>query len=286
MNESQIEKARALKAQGFSFRAIAAELNIAVASLFRALKEEDAEPSPEVSSTPIDASSETTPETETPASPSLANGERPRSALLAERIVETQTQLATMETELAELPQRKELLLAAEELDRQALAALEEHGSRLAKEAELLRERIPLLENRKEGAEAEEAGKRLHEIVAEAERLQEQEAPLLAAFDEAVQALVARVQPIVELHKQHRELCSEEVYLVERYRLPRLGMPQLGDMPNAAIVFNKVSAAAAAVNGPESPWQRKRRRWEEERRTRPVVRRSEASSLNGAARSE
>jgi IS30 family transposase len=273
MEQAQIEQAQQLKAEGLSFRGIAEKLGVPLASIYRALKGK-ADPSSE------DLAEETQ-QTEdiTPASSGSANGERPRSTLLAERIAETRARLAVIEAELGELPQQKELLLAAEELDRQALTALEEHGSQLAKEAELLRDRIPLLENRKEGAEAEEAGKRLHEIRAEAERLQEQEAPLLAAFAEAVKNLAACAQPIADLHKQHRELCFEEVYLVERYRLPRLGMPQLGDMPNVQEARNAVFAVLSSVNNLVSHWQRKRDQWHAQRRMQPPVARSDSSQL-------
>jgi transcriptional regulator with XRE-family HTH domain len=271
MESEQIKQAQQLKSEGLSLRGIAEKLGVPLASVFRALKGKE-----EQSSEDTTEEARQTEDT-TPASSALANGERPRSALLAERIAETRARLAVIEAELGELPQQKELLLAAEELDRQALTDLEEHGTRLAKEAELLEARIPLLENRKEGAEAEEAGRRLHEIRAEAERLQEQEAPLLAAFAEAVENLVAYAQPIADLHKQHRELCFEEVYLVDRYRLPRLGMPQLGDMPNTVEATNAVTAVLASVNNLVSHWQRKRDQWQAQRRTQPPVARSDAS---------
>jgi transcriptional regulator with XRE-family HTH domain len=266
MESEQIKQAQQLKFEGLSLRGIAEKLGVPLASVFRALKGKE-----EQSSEDTTEEARQTEDT-TPASSPLANGERPRSALLAERIAETRAQLATVEAELAELPQRKELILAAEDLDRKALTDLEEHGTRLAKEAELLRERIPLLQHRQEGAEAEEAGRRLHEIRAEAERLQEQEAPLLAAFAEAVKNLVACAQPIADLHRQHQELCFEEAFLVDRYRLPRLGMPQLGEMPNTQEVSNAVFAVLASVNGAGSSWQKKSR-------TRPAVARSTASQL-------
>jgi AcrR family transcriptional regulator len=252
MESEQIKQAQQLKFEGLSLRGIAEKLGVPLASVFRALKGKE-----EQSSEDTTEEARQTEDT-TPASSPLANGERPRSALLAERIAETRAQLATVEAELAELPQRKELILAAEDLDRKALTDLEEHGTRLAKEAELLRERIPLLQHRQEGAEAE--------------RLQEQEAPLLAAFAEAVKNLVACAQPIADLHRQHQELCFEEAFLVDRYRLPRLGMPQLGEMPNTQEVSNAVFAVLASVNGAGSSWQKKSR-------TRPAVARSTASQL-------
>jgi chromosome segregation ATPase len=225
----------------------------------------------------VKTSSEDLAEEAEQASSALVNGERSRSSLLAERIAETKAQLATIEAELAEIPQKKELLLSAEELDREAVAALEDRGSRLAKEAELLRERIPLLASQQEGAEAEEAGRRLHAIVAEAERLQEQEAPLLSAFAEAVKTLVACTRPIAELHAQHRDLTYEEVFLVERYRLPRLGMPQLGALPNVVEASNAVFAILNSGRDSQSPWQRKREQWHAQRRTQPPIRISDTS---------
>lgn len=263
MEQVHIEQAQQLKAEGLSFRSIAEKLGVPLASVFRALKGKE-----ESSSEDLAAEAKQTEDT-TLASSILANGKRPRSAFLAERIAETRAQLATIEADLAELPQRKELLLAAEELDRHALTTLDEHGSRLAKEATLLRERIPLLQNRQEGAEAEEARERLHSIRAEAERLQEQEASLLAAFAEAVKNLAAHALPIAELHKQHRDLCLEEVFLVERYRLPRLVMPHLGEIPNTMAATRAVTAVLTSVNDHVSPWQRKRDQWQAQRRTQP-----------------
>lgn len=261
MESRQIERAQQLKAEGFSFRSIAEKLGVPLASVFRALKGKE-----ESASEDLAEEAEQTANT-TPVSRSLTNGERLRSILLAERIGETRAQLATIEAELAEIPQRKELLLAAEELDRHALTELEERGSQLAKEAELLRDRIPLLQNRQEGAEGEEAGERLHEIRAEAERLIEREGPALDAFNQALQALIERAQVVAELHAQHRDLCAEEVYLVERYRLPRLGVPSLKEIPNTAKCMEAVTrtfSLASGLNG-QGHWEQKRRQWHAQR---------------------
>ncbi len=198
-----------------------------------------------------------------------------RSSIIASRIKETESEIAALESELDRIPTQKEMLLAREEIDQTALDALETQEERQAKALANLRVRVSLLGKQQEAAESEEAAQRLQQIVAEAERLIEREGPALAAYDEAAKALAERAQAIAELHRQHGELVHEEVFLVERYRLPRTGVPRLGEMPNAFDVGSKLGGIFSSANQQDSPWARKRAQWDNQRRSQPPERKSQ-----------
>lgn len=192
-----------------------------------------------------------------------------RSSILASRIKETESEIAALESELARIPTQKEMLLAKEELNQPALDTLEAQEERQTKALANLRVRVGLLMKQQESAEAEEATQRLQQIVAEAERLIERAGPALAAYDEAVTALAERAQAIAELHRQQSELVYEEVFLIERYRLNRTGVPRLGELPKAFDVGAKLGGIFASANQQESPWKTKRSQWENQRRSQP-----------------
>jgi hypothetical protein len=105
----------------------------------------------------------------------------------------------------------------------------------------------------------------LQAIVAEAEKLTELEGPALAAFDAAVKVLAGCAHAIADLHKKHAELASEEVYLVERYRLSRLTMSQLQEMPNSAKISSELAGIFSSARQQDSPWVRKRMQWHDQR---------------------
>jgi hypothetical protein len=187
------------------------------------------------------------------------------SEVFAARISETKAQIATLEADLAKIPTRKAALLAQDEIDQTALDTLEAEEERCAKTITNLKVRVTLLAERQESAEGEEAKQRLHAIVAEAEKLVELEGPALAAFGAAVKVLAGRAQVIADLHKKHSELGSERVYLIERYRLSPVSMPQLQEMPNGVKVSNELAGIFSSARQQDSPWVRKRSEWHDQR---------------------
>jgi len=187
-----------------------------------------------------------------------------RSSTIAARIKETESEIATLEVELGRIPTQKEILLAKEELDQPALDALEAQEERQAKALANLRVRVSLLVKQQEAAEAEEAGQRLHAIVAEAEKIVEAEGHALAAYDAAVKVLAGCTQVLADLHRQRSELGGEEVFLVERYRLSRLTIPQLKEMPNFFEISSKLVGIFSSARQ-DSPWGRKRSEWHAQR---------------------
>lgn len=193
-----------------------------------------------------------------------------RSSIIASRIGETKAQIAALESELDRIPAQKEALLATEAIDQPALDTLEAQEERQAKALANLRVRVSLLVKQQESAEAEEAAQRLRQIVAEAERLIEREGPARAAYDAAVKVLAGCAQVIADLHKQRSELGSEEVFLVERHKLPRLTIPQLKEIPNSFEVSSKLGGIYSSARQDESPWVRKRSQWHEQRRHQPA----------------
>lgn len=278
MTEPLIEKARELKAQGWSLRKIAGELGMPLTQLFRKLQGSNDEAESAARDASDEASSLDMP---APNPTDLLPGETGGSDRIAARIAETRAQLATIEAELAEIPPLKERALAAATLDLDAIADLEARETQLAKDTANLRQRLVLLAQQQEIEEGKEAQLRLPAIVAEAERLIEQEPPALAAYEAALTVLVERAQAVADLHAKRRELGAEEVFLVDRYRLPRLRVPQLGEIPNTVEgmrTINGVFSAALSPHYGQNPWERKRQQWAEQRRNRPVVPRSEGMS--------
>lgn len=261
MNDAQIEKARELKAQGWSLRKIAAEVKLPLTQLFRALK--GGEPSTAQASA-VQAS----------ASPTGATLQG--SARVVARIEETRAELAAIEEALEEIPFLKEGHLAAEHLDREALADLEERESAYLKEQGYLKTRLVMLAEQQETEEAKEAALRLTELLAADERLVELKDPAMEALKAAVHVVTEHAKAVAALYIKHRELVFEEVFLVERYKLPRHNMPSLGEIPNVAALLREVTGVFAECVNTEhnNPWVRKRRQWEEQRRTRPAVSRS------------
>lgn len=257
MTEAQIEKARALKDQGWSLRKIATEVDVPVTKLFRVLKGHSAA---------IAQAADSRSDART------LQG----SALVRSRIDDARALVATIESELEELPSLKESTLAAETFDGEALAALEEREAQLAKDKGNLEKRLILLAQQQEVEEAKEAQRHLPEIQAAAEILLEQKEPAMKALEAAVGVAIERARDVATLYAKHQVLVSEEVFLIERYRLPRLHMPQLGEPPNVAALVSEVSQvfAAVATSETENPWIRKRRQWDDQRRNRPAVSRA------------
>jgi hypothetical protein len=251
MTTEKIEQAKVLRAQGHSFRSIAETLGEPLANVYRALKEEP---------------------------PSQGNGEVPaeintasnvkRSATLASRIVETQQQLAQIEDDLTALPQERERLLAADEVDRAALAALEERETHLSKEADYLRERLPFLQRQQEEAEREEAQARLALLPEESEENRSKALALYLELLAIERQFVAKLQDLAQCYATERDLQAEERYLAVRYGLPRVRsqMPALdeprGQFKPLRDALDSCLVRAVTGDGLPTMWDKRLREWE------------------------
>jgi hypothetical protein len=81
--------------------------------------------------------------------------------------------------------------------------------------------------------------------------------------------LVERVREVAALHLQHRELIHEEVYLADRFKLARPGMPALDEPPSFADFLTQLAGLFVPLQEASlsSPWVRKRQALRQSRQT-------------------
>lgn len=279
MESTLTETMKKLRAEGKSFREIAAEIGLPVSRVFRALApsntpSDSATAQPDTSADQVETPSEHTPlagQVETP--PETASrsseAEQPRSAALRARLTETREQLAQLETALSQLPAEKERLLSADTVDRHALEALEERETQLTKDVHYLRQRLPHLERQQEEAEREEASARLAQLPAEAEALHDRAFLLYLELIEQERAFTAKLQELAQCYATERELQAEERYLAVRFALPRVRphMPPLdaprGQFQDLRDALTFMLGRAVTGDGSKSPWDAKLDAWEQ-----------------------
>lgn len=258
MNDEQLKRARDLKAEGKSFRQIAKEIGISLVSVWRALggQGEEEEPGGEP---PLSAREGQSIDTKP-------------SALIAARIQEAKARLREVETALAQFPAEKEAILGAEEISHAALDTIEAQEAHLTREAEHLLTRLPLLEKQREEIEKAEAQGRLAALPAEAEGLREGALISLLGWMGAEQKLLKFACELGEVYRKRRELGNEEVFLVERFGLPRARLVELDEPPKFAELQQSLGQIWYEAQNTPSPWAEKRRQWQERRRRGEVPR--------------
>jgi hypothetical protein len=188
---------------------------------------------------------------------------------IEKRLAETQTLITAKAADLAEIPAQKERILGAEALNLKELRVVEEKESALQRELGHLQTRGVLLERQQEQAHKEEASERVHHIVTDATHLVESLPQALAEVHQAQQVLLEKVAGVAELHLAHRHLVYEEVFLADRFKLPRPVLPSLGEPPSFADFLTKLAGLFEPVRQAEfgSPWVRKRQELRQSRQT-------------------
>lgn len=186
--------------------------------------------------------------------------EQPKSEKIAGLIVETETRLTALESELAVLNREYDRLAGAEELDTEALESLRARSATILAEKDTLTRRLSALQAKKGEAEHEEAGQRLQQIAAEVEHLVESEKPALEAYAQAGRTILERAAAVAVLHDQQSELVQEMVFLMEAFGFPRPVLSFLGDCPNIDALTTELSVLFSPLrnSGLSSPWMRKR----------------------------
>lgn len=250
MEQVHIEQAKMLKAQGRSLRSIAAELNVSLTALFRALKDAGS------------AQPEAAPSTE-----------KLLSVRLAERIEDARAQFSEITEELEAITRKRETLLSAETLDTAALLGLDQEHAQLTLERQHLEARLPILANQKAHAETQEAQGRLNTIPSEAQALVDAYPAVLAKLEAAQETLLAQNQALADVCLAHRELMLESQYLRERYEgvtePPSPMLPPLAEVQRGLdwMLERLRDAYTQLVSGSmRSQWERKLHRWREYRK--------------------
>lgn len=160
------------------------------------------------------------------------------------RMVATQEELQTVETSLAAIPARRELLLGAETFDEAALAHLEEEESSLTRKQEYLKRRLPVLEKHRETEEAKAARERITgTLVPETHALREKYDTTLAAFWKTATTLEHTANKLVDLYQDIQTRHDEQEWIVERYKafqLERVPLSEPGQMPDEVEVSKQI----------------------------------------------
>ena len=186
--------------------------------------------------------------------------EQPKSEKIAGLIVETETRLSALASELAMLNQEHDRLAAAEDLDTEALESLRRRTAGILAEKDTLARRMSALQIKKSDAERAEAGQRLQQIAAAVEHLIESEKPALEAYEQAERTVLERAEAIASLHDQQSELIQEMVFLMEAFGFPRPVLPQLGNCPTVDALTTPLCILFSPLRntGLTSLWVRKR----------------------------
>jgi hypothetical protein len=184
-------------------------------------------------------------------------------------ITETEARLTTLDSELALQNQEHDRLAAAEELDTEALESLRMRSAAILAEKDTLTRRVSALRAKKGEAERQEAAARIEQIIEETEDLVQADGIARSAYSAAVAVLMEKASALVEIHKQHRELTLESVFLMELFGFTRPAIPQLRDLPNLSFLndLGGIFASRSEVSL-NSPWSRKR----QELQTHPELR--------------
>lgn len=274
MEQSRIEKMQQLRTQGKSFREIAAAVGVSVSKVFRSLEE----------TPPESDSPETLPTTATPEQEPA----QPRSAIIAARIDAAKQQLRAIDTTLGELQDAKTRALAAPTLDDTVLIRLEQQETEMVGQIAHLHQRIPLLEQQQEAAEAGEARARIDQIVARVEELGDSSHTALAAFQTAAAALTRAAEKIVAIANEADELTEEQEFYSERYRAfgvtsRDLSHVKLAKLPNhqdsAVQIFESLRQYWLRVEHGRTEWRRKLDAlWDEQRKREREQQEAQAAS--------
>lgn len=195
--------------------------------------------------------------------------EKQQSTDIAARIEETKAQLHEVETALAALPEERDQILGMEQIDDEALDAIDARGAQLARQRDHLQKRIPLLEQQREAAARDEAQARLDALPAAAEALREEAQVLYLELIGFEGKFVDKFRELEGLYAKERLLRSEERFLAVRYRLPRMRaqMPPLDDPKGQFAELREIImyglGRAAAGDGSLTVFDQQLKAWED-----------------------
>jgi hypothetical protein len=182
------------------------------------------------------------------------------SERIAGQILDVETRQTALQEELSAIDRQLNFLAAGEEIDEKAVAACLSRKQAVTGESDFLKRRAAALEQKKGATERAEAGARLEQIAEEAGRLALAEGEAFTPYTRGVDALKAAISTLVEIHRQHRELNLERVFLQEKWGFNNPHLTQLGELPDLGALSATLGQLFAPLHttGISSEWTRKR----------------------------